>query len=232
MTKNVGFIRNPLTIIGIFSTLTEGLCIVVLPHITDNNQSIFIWFVMSFPFLLLIFFFYTLINHHTKLYAPGDFSEDNVEFATIFLNQQSLKHKIESLPTAKVIEPQTNEIASGNTNQVDFMTFDFSNLELETNEINTIHIVNAYFKKLDEQLPKHKFERVNYEIHNISFFSVSFIIKNEFAINDNMKTFILQITNFSNEYNFIIAGSGVGVSTDPGVTINFIISQLEAITNA
>jgi hypothetical protein len=76
MTEKLGFVKNPLGIIAIFAGLAEVSATGVLPFLTEKNQSIFIWFVMTFPFILVILFFLTLWIKHIVLYAPSDFRTD------------------------------------------------------------------------------------------------------------------------------------------------------------
>lgn len=49
-------IKNPLTIIAIFSTLAEAAGVAVLPFVSEELQRIFIWYVIGFPILLVILF--------------------------------------------------------------------------------------------------------------------------------------------------------------------------------
>ena len=77
MLDKIRNIKNPLTVIGIFAALTEVGGIVVLPFLSDANQSTFMWFLILFPSALLILFFVTLNFNPTVLYAPSDFQEDS-----------------------------------------------------------------------------------------------------------------------------------------------------------
>ena len=70
-------ISNPLTIIGLFAGIAEVAGTVVLPTLSVPIQKIFIGYVMGFPLLLVGLFFYTLIRHPKKLYAPADYKDEN-----------------------------------------------------------------------------------------------------------------------------------------------------------
>ncbi|PJZ41684.1 hypothetical protein CH370_09585 [Leptospira kmetyi] len=71
------YIRNPLTIIGIFAGITEVGGNVVLPFIkNDNIQIIYIWFLVVFPIILVSFFFLTLNFNSNVLYAPSDYKNE------------------------------------------------------------------------------------------------------------------------------------------------------------
>jgi len=78
MTEKIGLVKNPLTIIAIFAGIAEVSGTVILPFITDDNQAVFVWFLMVFPILLISLFFWTLNKNSKVLYAPSDFqNEDN-----------------------------------------------------------------------------------------------------------------------------------------------------------
>lgn len=76
MVEKVGTIKNPLTIIAIFAAIAEISGTVVLPFITEANQSTYVWFLMVFPVLLVLLFFLTLNFNHKVLYAPSDFKDE------------------------------------------------------------------------------------------------------------------------------------------------------------
>jgi len=71
-------VKNPLTVIAIFAGIAEISGTAVLPLIAPDNQALYIWFLMLFPFALISLFFLTLNFNHRVLYAPSDFrDEDN-----------------------------------------------------------------------------------------------------------------------------------------------------------
>ena len=76
MTEKIKSISNPLTIIAIFAALAEINATVSIGLVDKDLQSVFIWFVILFPSLLVILFFATL-NFNTKvIYAPSDYKDD------------------------------------------------------------------------------------------------------------------------------------------------------------
>ncbi len=77
MTDKVGHIKNPLTIIAIFAGLAEVGGTIVLPLLQQSTQSVYVWFLMLFPTLLVGVFFKVLYNKHHVLYAPSDFRDDS-----------------------------------------------------------------------------------------------------------------------------------------------------------
>ncbi len=69
-------VNNPLTIIAIFAALAEINATIAIGLIDKDLHSIFIWFIIGFPVLLVILFFITL-NFNTKvMYSPSDFRDD------------------------------------------------------------------------------------------------------------------------------------------------------------
>ena len=76
MTKKIITINNPLTVIAIFSMLTEASAAVSLPFIDSENQKIYVWFLITFPSFLIALFFLTLNFNNQSLYSPSDFTNE------------------------------------------------------------------------------------------------------------------------------------------------------------
>ncbi|WP_165681930.1 hypothetical protein [Metapseudomonas otitidis] len=74
--NKLGTVKNPLSVIAIFAGIAEISGTGVLPFIEKENQYLYIWFLMTFPFTLILLFFATLNWNHKKLYAPSDYSND------------------------------------------------------------------------------------------------------------------------------------------------------------
>ncbi|MCL2634110.1 MAG: hypothetical protein FWD34_06305 [Oscillospiraceae bacterium] len=85
-------ISNPLTIIGLFAGIAQVAGTVVLPHVNEELQNIFIWYVILFPTILVISFFLTLNLNRRVLDAPCDF-EDEQNFMAL----QKIGQKISKL---------------------------------------------------------------------------------------------------------------------------------------
>jgi hypothetical protein len=94
-------IRNPLTIIGVFSGVAQTTGVAILPLISASLQATFIWFLMVFPILLLIFFFVTLFFRSKALYAPRDYRDER---DYILMMMEDSQHKLKEL--AKRLEEQ------------------------------------------------------------------------------------------------------------------------------
>ncbi|MBN2077065.1 MAG: response regulator [Dehalococcoidales bacterium] len=74
-----GLARNPLGIIALFIVLIYGFASLVVgfsDKLTSQERLIIIWFLAVFPCLVLGVFGWLVSRHHTKLYAPTDYRED------------------------------------------------------------------------------------------------------------------------------------------------------------
>lgn len=69
-------ITNPMTLIAMFATLSETSAAVTLPFLDDDERDLYVWFLISFPFYLLLLFFATLNFNYRSLYAPSDFDDE------------------------------------------------------------------------------------------------------------------------------------------------------------
>ncbi|MQT30475.1 hypothetical protein [Pseudomonas helleri] len=77
MIKSKIRVNNPLTVIAIFSMLTEASAAVSLPYIDRENQKIYVWFLIVFPSILITLFFLTLNFNNKTLYTPMDYPKEN-----------------------------------------------------------------------------------------------------------------------------------------------------------
>jgi hypothetical protein len=94
MVEKFGHVKNPLTVIAIFAAIAEISGTTVLPHISAEHQGTYIWFLMLFPFFLVISFFVTLNFNHTVLYAPSDY-KDEKNFFGKKASEEEIKEKVE-----------------------------------------------------------------------------------------------------------------------------------------
>lgn len=76
-------ITNPMTVIAIFALISESSAAVSLPFLDNSEREIYVWFLISFPFYLLLLFFITLNFNYRSLYAPSDFDRDD-SFLKVF----------------------------------------------------------------------------------------------------------------------------------------------------
>lgn len=163
MTEKIGTIKNPLTIIAIFAGIAEVSGTLVLPFIADENQLIFIYFLIIFPSILIVVFFITLNFNNKALYAPSDFQNEE-NYIKIFKYDESKKAKIEvNVPQkqmANIINENISELKKSND-------FKFQKLEREISRI-----------KSDNEIVKPSFEEN--EIHELD--EPDFIVENQVSI--------------------------------------------------
>ena len=105
MKNAAGLTKNPLGIIALFISLIYGFACIVLSTslsnmITQDERLPLIWFIILFPILILLAFIFLVVNHHEKLYSPGDFREDNSFIRA--LNGKRIKRKQKK--EAKILE--------------------------------------------------------------------------------------------------------------------------------
>jgi hypothetical protein len=99
--KAKGLTRNPLGIIALFVSLIYALACLVLSTSLNNlhaqeERLPLIWFIIIFPFLILIAFMYLVVNHHKKLYAPGDY-KDEKNFVNAYVGNKEVTSDLEKI---------------------------------------------------------------------------------------------------------------------------------------
>ena len=87
MALQIKQVSNPLTLIAVFASLAEIAATSVLPIVEGAVQGVFVWYVMLFPVLLVVLFFFTLNWNHGVLYAPSDFADETNFLRTLFGDQ-------------------------------------------------------------------------------------------------------------------------------------------------
>ncbi|RLD59034.1 MAG: hypothetical protein DRJ01_11830 [Bacteroidetes bacterium] len=110
MINAKGLAKNPLGIIALFISLIYGFASLVLgfaaDSLKDNERLIFIWFLVTFPIIVLGVFVYLVVLHHKKLYSPTDFRADKSFLETIDKNQKIIaefqESKTDNNETAKI----------------------------------------------------------------------------------------------------------------------------------
>lgn len=142
--------RNPLAIIGIFAGIAEVSMTVTLIQLPSENQSIFLWFVMLFPFTLIGAFFFVLYTRPTVLFSPSDYQEDTTYLQSIGNTKDTDKlilrvNQLEE--TTKALRSYIDTILNA---LVEDIPLDQSN--------STINIEKKHLESIDLI---HKFERNN-----------------------------------------------------------------------
>ena len=86
MVENIKRVNNPLTIIALFAGLAEVAGTVAFINVSAELQSVFLWYVMLFPILLVTLFFLTLNLNPSALYAPSDYKNEEYFIEAMKLN--------------------------------------------------------------------------------------------------------------------------------------------------
>jgi hypothetical protein len=108
-------ITNPMTIIAIFATLSETSAAVSLPFLDEEERELYVWFLISFPFYLLLLFFATLNFNYKSLYAPSDFEKGKHFMKAMDDAGRSEKKASLKAPEAPTLETSTNDQPSTRT---------------------------------------------------------------------------------------------------------------------
>ena len=125
-------LQNPLGIIALFASLAEVSGTIVLKFLPERIQSIFIWFVILFPVLIVLLFFYILYKKPLHFYSPEYYRNERnfmASMADVIDNQQQIisivdeinenampqdvKTKIQK--RVQQVEEDLEEIQSGNS---------------------------------------------------------------------------------------------------------------------
>ncbi|MCP1486474.1 hypothetical protein PS896_03376 [Pseudomonas fluorescens] len=107
-------IANPMTVIVVFAFISESSAAVSLPFLGDQEREMYIWFLMSFPFYLLLLFFITLNFNYRSLYAPSDFDKDD-SFLKLSADIKDTESGLRNSSTEKAPSPEkAKETSSSN----------------------------------------------------------------------------------------------------------------------
>lgn len=113
------FAKNPLSIIALFISLIYGFACLVLGTsntVLDKEQRWpLIWFIVVFPFIVLLAFVYLVVRHHEKLYAPSDYKDENNFLKTLDIDVQ----KERLTESVKAIENETVNSQENNVGNKD-----------------------------------------------------------------------------------------------------------------
>ena len=78
-TTAKGLAKNPLGIIALFIVLVYGFAALVTAFagsLSPSERLPLIWFLVLFPILVLAVFSWLVSRHGGKLYAPGDYRDE------------------------------------------------------------------------------------------------------------------------------------------------------------
>lgn len=115
-----GHASNPLGIIALFIVLIYGLtCLVIMQgnNLQTHDITALVWFLIGFPTIVFGGFLWIVIKHHTKLYAPKDYNNNEDFLTAVLLTTATIKRKKnENLPTLEELKNIINESHNGTCN--------------------------------------------------------------------------------------------------------------------
>lgn len=106
-----GLSRNPLGIIALFIVLVYGIAGLVLSTsvsaLQPDERRPLVWFLVTFPVVVLGVFSWLVSKHHSKLYAPKDFQSDTAFRQTVSQDaqRQRLEAEVMQLEEAETTAP-------------------------------------------------------------------------------------------------------------------------------
>jgi len=100
---------NPMTIIAIFAALTEASAAVSFPFLDYEERQVYVWFLITFPYVLILLFFATLNFNYKSLYAPSDF-EKGKHFIKI-IDDAARPERVKTTPPGPELLKQKNHTA-------------------------------------------------------------------------------------------------------------------------
>lgn len=143
-------IKNPLTVVGVFSGLAEIAGTTVLPLLSSALQSVFIWYVMVFPVVLIIFFFLTWNFNPAVLYPPGEYKDQKDYKELITRNVAAQQKNMEDLK--KELEDIIKKTVNDSMENMD-------NDHLDQDAIN--HILDKNIVMVNEKIDRAKLSMEN-----------------------------------------------------------------------
>lgn len=88
--------KNPIGIIGLFLVLVYGIAAVVITssNLEPLDTHLLVGFLVLFPLCVLIVFFKLVTGHHSKLYAPSDFENDDSFMKSMEIGKDDKEKKV------------------------------------------------------------------------------------------------------------------------------------------
>ncbi len=154
MIEKIKPISNPLTVISIFAALAEINATVSIGLVSKELQPVFIWFIILFPTLLVLLFFWTLNFNTEVIYAPSDYKDDSSFHRALFGEEKEPDKEINN--DREIIKKTLKELGIENQIQKDLhfnisdnVSYLFSvrySLEKEIRRIAVKHLNNETTK--------------------------------------------------------------------------------------
>lgn len=184
-----GLAKNPLGIIALFISLIYGFACFVIGIASNNLESNerlpLVWFLVIFPFIVLLAFVYLVVNHHSKLYSPLDYRDDKSFLETINKDHKIAKEydesqftiqKEELLPLAD--KGNVNKTTQIKTEILEFNDFKDKYLKIENSAIKLVENIYCSEVRRDVRikgLMKAEFDGVILKEDEIIFIEIKYV---------------------------------------------------------
>jgi hypothetical protein len=106
---NTDTLLTPLSIVMAFIGVIEATLAYRVTSLQGKAQMIFVWFMVTFPTLVLVGFFYVQLTDPVSWYPPGELNKTSIEHLN-FLKQKSVVAKEKSLQVANDVSALKQEI--------------------------------------------------------------------------------------------------------------------------
>jgi len=220
MHKAKGLTRNPLGIIALFISLIYGFACLVLSTSISNLTSQFerlplIWFIILFPIVILGGFIFLVIRHHEKLYAPSDYSDEQI-FTKTFSSKNSYREVKIKYNKQDNKEPKSLKQAIIKAENLDFNDVYFSDRGKRNLELANLVSDSVSTTITKELFKKNVLIYWTFEVHAPEYYLMNFEFNKKFFPEQRVHsvTVIMRITEISkNKYAIIGIGKGILVES-------------------
>lgn len=207
MLERFNKVDNPLTIIAIFAGITEVAAAIALPLLQESTQLIFVWFLILFPFALVMAFFITLNFNTRVLYAPADYRDDEHFMAALRLSEKTVQLSVTSPDDAP---PMIEKITRDNESPDATSPFD----GVSKDELNTVNDAIKHFGEKAKKLFKSDLiDGYSFGISGEGLFLLNVVLKNREVPGPPVESRIIRATSLQNgSIELSIIGHGIRCS--------------------
>jgi len=234
MSTDFKKISNPLTIIAIFAGLAEINATVVIGLLPADLQEIFIWFIILFPTILVVVFFYTLNFNPKVLYAPSDFTNEENFLKTMDSSIKSftpVKMDItkENYKDVKSFTDIVKKVENKNYNDEPFLTETKKHLQLANSFWDEFRVL------INQNFEDGIIKELSYGIQAPEYFIINYSVSEDILKQkgrDFTESIIIRVTEDDNEkINLIAIGKNI-IEKDPKIFSNKLLEYVnKRITN-
>jgi hypothetical protein len=147
----IALARNPLGIIALFIILIYGMASIVVGssfgRLDASTIAPMIWFLTGFPCLVLFIFFMLVTRHHTKLYAPADFRDD--EF---FINAIGARVSYQTNVLTDTLEAKLSQQTDELQKALDWQSTVLNATNILASQETTLHDIDIILARVRQRL--------------------------------------------------------------------------------